>query len=406
MKHRCLACVLVALLLYSTSRTVHALGFASRSLPEVITKAGVICIGTVGAISSDSKASFDTGVFTGPKTAPYSLKAMLDVADVAVESTLKGGPLPAHIRVAFAQNVPGNVRILWAELTGGERAIFFLKRNAQNGLFGLLYPFGDRETTISLGPALLTLPFKQPTLLRTILLLLTQMVQSHTDPWTRMRSLDWICSVGGLLYPDNHPKYYFEALHPDPEQARQALHETPDLEAFVTQNLLPVVRHAAHDPDWRVRGAAVQAGAALQDVTLIPNTARDADADIRGSSSDHSLAGNAYWLTEYRVPTAVRPLVSLLNYDKQTVRTRAAEALRGIADPLAVPFLLDRLSREPNADILVTDLRALHDCASEKSFMPDYSTAGQTAKSVSYWRQWAIVHKAQVDALRAQYAGH
>ncbi len=396
----------MALLLCAAPRMACAFGFTSHSLPEVITKADVVCIGTVGAISSDSKASFDTGVFTGPKTAPYSIKAMLDIADVAVESTLKGGPLPAHIRVAFAQNAPGNVRILWAELTGGERAIFFLKRNAQDGLFRLLYPSGDRETTIGLGPALLTLPSKQPTLLRTILLLLVQIVQSHADIWARMDSLQWLGSVGVLLYPDNHPKYYFEDIHLSPEQARQALHETPDLEAFVTQNLLPVVRRAAHDPDWRVRGAAMQAGAALQDITLIPAIARNADADIRGSNTDHSLAGNAYWLTEYRVPTAVRPLISLLSYDKPAVRGEAAGALRGIADPLAIPFLLDRLSRETNTDVLVMDLRALHDCAGEKSFMPDYSIAGQTAKSVSYWRQWAIVHKAQVDALRAQYAGH
>ena len=96
-------------------------------VPVLVQKADVVCIAKVVSIKQVTATKFEAN-HGGPHGPPVLIDAQSAVAEVAVQSVLKGKISPRSIEVAFFKNVlSGFNPSPFTELAVGETDILFLK---------------------------------------------------------------------------------------------------------------------------------------------------------------------------------------------------------------------------------------------------------------------------------------
>ena len=377
-----------------------ALGHPNPGLPALVQEADAICIGRITHIQDLGPTQVDLG-YRNSYTNELSLTAATDaVAEVAVQSVLKGKVSQKSIKVTFYKNVhQGPNPTFFTELAAGETDVIFLTAEGDGVRFFLAQPNTDGKSKIVLGDAKIRpIPATTPPL-RAVLLTLVDALVSGSKP-VKMECLDRIGSVGYLLYA-KAGVYVDEAAVESRSSLREPLLADggpSSLEAFIQAKVLPVILKLTMDKDADLRDQAVIVAARLQDVGVIPALAKIADKQYRPGQ----IGIAASVLSEYRNQAATRALVGVLGDSNPNVRSQAAASLRISADPVAVPALLEHLE-DPSPDARYYIVAALFtatntaDCPGAELFRAkenDY---------VSSWKKWANDHQDKVAALREQF---
>jgi hypothetical protein len=400
-----------------------AYAIAAHDLPDLLLRADVVCVGTVGAVQVGPEARFGAGVYSTPagsKTQEVMLTARKATAEFTVERFLKGSAPSSDLRIAFPIQAKPAVGVnAWYPLTQfvqGERVIVFLTRppapttdgaRLDPTLFSLFAPFslaGDFADPSECGPKIVLGPAPLPDLsrdatpLRRTLRVLTAAL-ADGDRAVRLRCLGRIEGTVGLV-----------AVPADTSGMRVNFAETRSLltslgepqsstfDAFVANTVLPAVKSLLADPDPLVRERAVFTAAALQDTAMIPRVAVIARrVDPRtGIGASYEVGGAVAALGDFRTTASVRPLTLLLKDSSWKVRERAAYALRFIGDSRSVPALLGDLG-DTNHEALYMVVTALYEATGEDSGLPDMDEFHKDeARYVGHWRQWAADHQVEV----------
>ena len=363
---------------------------AAPELPVFVQQADAICVGTVKNVEFQGQTSVTIGRRDGQ---PVMAQTDNEVATVAVEDVLKGDLTQTVIKISFDKNAyTAFNRTRFAQLTTGERAVFFLTATPDKSVFSLTQPSTEGYSKILIGATPLTQHSTSP--LRSTLLTLTRALSQSTKT-VRINCLERLASTGFLLdvSPDKGTDRFGV-------KARQDIGESPvsdvasaaSLEQFVKTKILPSVLQLTKDTDMDVRDEALIAAGNLQDVSVIPQLATIADKNYAAPIT----------IGSYRTPDAARPLIRILSSKNADVRAKAAYSLRELADPLAVPFLLDHLD-DPSPDARYYITTALYTATDTPSYPGTVIFHAQEDKYVSFWKKWADEHQDKVALLREQF---
>ena len=376
--------------------------------PEVtvlVQNAAAICVGRVTHIEDLGPTQVDLGYTVGGTNLPAPAAARSMIAEVAVQSVLKGKISPKTITVAFYKNVhlasKPSSPAPFTELAVGETDILFLKTTDSAVSFTLSQPssYGKSKITIGdakIGPILVTAP---P--LRAVLLVLVDALGSGSKP-VKVECLDRIGSTGYLLYAKAGVWVDKGAVNRRTALGESLLADNPSssLEAFIRAKIFPAVLKLTTDKDADVRDQAVLAAGRLQDVDVIPALAKLANRQSQPGFVGVGMAADIF--SQYRNPDATRALVGVLGDTNPNVRSQAAESLRESADPVAVPFLLEHLD-DPDHDARYYIVTALYTATDTPEYPGTVLFHDDEDKYVTFWKKWAADHQDKVAALREQF---
>ena len=371
----------------------------SPEVPVLVQNADVVCVAKIVAVTQGMPVKFEAN-----QRGPVFIDAQSAVAVVAVQSVLKGKISPKSIEVAFFKNAPHNTSnpmnpSPFTELAAGETDILFLKTTDDGTRFTLSQPSSHGKSKITLGDAKIGPLPAGTSPLRAVLLTLTDALVNGSKP-VKLECLNRIGSAGVLLYAKAGVWVDKGAVEVRSDLGEPLMADNPasSLEAFIRARILPAVLKLTTDSDAAVRDEAVLAAGRLQDVDVIPALARIADKQFQ----PWALGETALVFRFYRNPTATRPLVGVLSDSNPTVRSEAAAALRELADPVAVPFLLEHLD-DPDPDARYYIVTALYTATNTPEYPGTVLFHDDEAKYVSLMRKWASEHQEKVDLLRAQF---
>ena len=379
---------------------VHAMGHPNPELPVLVQDADAICIGRITQIEDLGPTQVDLGHWNSVTNKPVPSNAMEAVAEVAVRTVLKGKITQKSITVSFYKNVhQGRDQTFFTELAAGETDIIFLKTAQDGAHFSLFEPNSAGKSKIALGDAKIGLiPAAAPPL-RAALLTLVDALGSGSKP-VKMECLDRIGSASYLLYVRAGVYVDKTAVADRSNLGEPLLADSPStsLEAFIQAKALPAVLKLTADSDADLRDQAILAAGNLQDVEVIPALAKLADKQYQPGA----LGMGAEIFSRYHNPNATRALVGVLSDSNPNVRSQAAAALRNLADPVAVPFLLEHMD-DPDPDAKYYIVTALYTATNTPSYPGDEHFHNQEDKYVSFWKKWAAEHQDKVAALREQF---
>lgn len=390
----CLLCLLIC------QTAAHALGHPNPELPALVQEADAICIGRITHIQDLGPTQVDLGYRNSYTNELSPTNATNAVAEVAVQSTLKGKISQKSIEVAFYKNVhQGENPTFFTELAAGEMDMIFLMATGDGARFSLAQPNTAGKSKIVLGDAKIgPIPATTPPL-RAVLLALTDALVSGSKP-VKMDCLDRLGTAGFLLYAKANV-YVDEAA----VARRSALGEpliadgvSSSLEEFTRIRVLPAVLRLVTDKDADLRDQAVLAAGSLQDVSVIPALAKLADKQYK--PGEQGMAASVF--DEYRNPAATRALVGVLGDTNPNVRSEAADALRNLADPVAMPSLLEHLD-DPDPGARYNIVAALFTATKTPSFPGPDHFHDEEDKYITFWKKWAADHQDKVAALREQF---
>ena len=371
-------------------------------VPVLVQKADVICIAKVVSIKQVTATKFEAN-HGGPYGPPVLIDAQSAVAEVTVQSVLKGNMSQKSIEVAFFKNAAVRSNPFapspFTELAVEETDILFLKTTDDETHFTLSQPSSYGKSKIAIGDAKISpIPATTPPL-RAVLLTLTDGLVSGSKP-VKMECLDRIGSAGFLLYAkagvyvDEGAVARRSALG-EPLMADGVLFS---LEDFILARVLPTVLKLTTDKDADLRNQAVLAAGRLQDVDVIPALAKIADKQYQPGML--GMAADVF--SNYRNPSATRALVGILSDSNPNVRSQAAYSLRESADPVAVPFLLDHLD-DPDANARYSIVAALF-MATDTPLCPGPAIFhAKEDEYISFCKKWAVDHQDKVATLREQF---
>ncbi len=378
----------------------HAIGYLSPELPNLVQEANTICTGRVTQIENLGSTQVYLGYRDSVTNAPVATAAEKAVAEVAVQSVIKGKIIRKSIKVAFFKNIrQGFNPAPFTELAAGETDILFLKATDDETDFDLSQPNSHGKSKITIGDAKIGPITADAPPLHTVLLALADALASGSKP-VRMECLDRIGSVGYLLYA-KAGVYVDEAAAARRSNLGEPLmadNASSSLEGFIRAKILPAILKLTTDKDDAVREQAFLAAGRLQDVDVIPALAQIADKQYK--PGEQGVAASIFG--QYRNPDATRPLVGVLSDSNPNVRAQAANALRNLADPLAVPFLLDHLD-DPSPDAKYFIVTALYTATNTPHYPGTVIFQGKEDEYVSFWKKWASEHQDKIKALRAQF---
>lgn len=390
----CLLCFLVC------QTGAQALGHPDPELPVLVQGADAVCIGRITQIKDLGPTQVDLGYRNSYTNELSPTAAMSAVAEVAVQSVLKGKIRQKSINVTFYKNVhQGENPTFFTELAAGETDVLFLEATGNGARFTLSQPNTDGKSKIVLGDAKIgPVPASAPPL-RAALLALTDALVSGSKS-VKMDCLDRIGSAGYLLYVKAGVWVDKGIVARRTALGEPLLADSPSssLEAFIRAKVLPAVLKLTKGSDADVRDQAVLAAGRLQDVGAIPALAKLADKQyqpgIVGEAADV--------LSEYHNSEATRALVGVLGNSNPNVRSQAAYSLRVSADPVAVPSLLEHLD-DPDPGARYSIVAALF-MATDTPLCPGpVLFHGDEDKYVTFWKKWAEDHQDKVALLREQF---
>ena len=377
-----------------------ALGHPNPELPVLIQESDAVCIGRITQIQDLGPAQVNLG-YRNSYTNELSPTAATDaVAEVAVQSVLKGKVSQKSIKVAFYKNVhQGENPAFFTELAVGETDVIFLKATDDGTRFSLLEPNSAGKSKIALGDAKIgPIPASAPPL-RAVLLALTDALAGGSKP-VKLECLDRIGSVGYLLYAKAGVWVDKTAVERRSNLGEPLLADNPSssLEAFIRAKVLPMILKLTTDKDTDLRDQAVIAAGNLQDVDIIPALAKIADKQYH--PGEQGIAASIFRF--YRNPDATRALAGALGDSNPNVRSQAAAALRESADPVAVPSLLEHLD-DSDTDARYYIVTALYTATNTPGYPGTVLFHGDEDKYVTFWKKWADDHQDKVAALREQF---
>ncbi len=370
-------------------------------VPVLVQNADAICVGRVTRIEDLGPAQVDLGGRDSMTNLPAPIDARNAVAEVAVQSVLKGKISPKPITVAFYKNVPKGLNPTpFTELAAGETDILFLKTTSDEASFTLSQPSSYGKSKITIGDAKIGLMPATTSPLRAVLLVLADALGSGSKP-VKLECLDRIGSTGVLLYAKAGVWVDKGAVARRTALGEPLMADSPSssLEAFIRAKILPAVLKLTTDSDADVRDQAVLAAGRLQDVDVIPALAKIADKQYKPGEPAGMVA---LILGEYRNPDATRALVGVLDDRNPNVREEAAYSLRESADPIAIPFLLEHLD-DPDPGARYSIVAALY-MATDTPLCPgSVIFHAKEDEYISFCKKWADEHQDKVALLRDQF---
>ena len=390
----CLLCFLVC------QTGAQAAGHPNPELPVLVQDADAICIGRITQVEESGPTQVYLGYRDNATNQPVPTITTGAVAEVAVQSVPKGKISQKSITVTFYRNVhKGFNPTFLTELAAGETDILFLKATEDGAHFSLSEPNSAGKCKIVLGDAKMAPVSATTPPLRTVLLVLVNALVGGSKP-VKMECLDRIGSVGYLLYAKAGIWVDKAAVADRTVLAEPLLGDNPSssLEAFIRAKVLPAVLKLTTDRDGDVHDQAVLAAARLQDVGVIPALAKIADKQYK--PGEQGIAASIF--SEYRNPAATRALARVLGDTNPNVRSQAAAALRELADPVTVPFLLDHLD-DPDSWAKYYIVTALYTATNTPSYPGTVLFHDDEDKYVSFWKKWADEHQDKVLLLREQF---
>ena len=368
-------------------------------VPVLVQNADAVCVAKVVAVTQVTPTKFEAR-HHGRGGLPVFIDAQSAVAEVAVQSVLKGKISPKSITVAFYKNVPEGLNPTpFTELAAGETDIIFLKATDNEANFTLSQPSSHGKSKITIGDAKIGPTPADISPLRAVLLVLADALTGGSKP-VKLECLDRIGSAGVLLYVKTDVWVDKGAVARRTALGEPLMADNPSssLEAFIRAKVLPTVLKLTTDSDADVRDQAVLAAGNLQDVGIIPALAKLADKQYK--PGEQGIAASIF--REYRNPDATRALVGVLGDSNPNVRSQAAAALRESADPVAVPALLEHLD-DPDPDARYYIVTALYTATDTPQYPGTVLFHADEDKYVSLMRKWADEHQDKVAALQEQF---
>ena len=400
MKHNfgLVICCLLCLLVCQTG--AQALGHPNPELPILVQEADAVCIGRITQILDLGPTQVDLGYRNSYTNKPSPTDARSAVAEVAVRTVLKGKITSKSITVSFYKNVhQGENPTFFTELAAGETDVIFLKAADDGTHFSLLEPNSAGKSKVTIGGTKISPTPAATKPLRAALLVLADALVSGSEP-VKLECLNRIGSASYLLYVKADVYVDKTAVVNRSTLGEPLLADSgpSSLENFIQASVLPAVLKLTTDSDAGLRDQAVLAAGNLQDISVIPALAKLADKQYQPGI----LGMAAEIFSRYRNPAATRPLVGVLGDSNPNVRSQAAAALRNLADPVAVPFLLEHLD-DPDPDAKYYIVTALYTATNTPSYPGDEHFHDQEDKYIAFWKKWALEHQEKVDLLRAQF---
>lgn len=374
---------------------------STPGLSPLIEESDVICIAKIIDVTALGRTNVDVG-YRGKDGEPFPIDTLNAVADVVVEAVLKGKPRQTSFRVTFFKNVysRGNA-IPFTELVKGEKGILFLASTDKKDVFTLTEPASHGRSKISLGSAKLTSMPLGLTPLRAVLWTVTDALPSNNKPIVldclqRLASVGYLLLVKPGIYSDEAGVTDRLTLG-EPVLTLQS--PLSSLEQFVKTHIAPAVLSLTKDADADTSEQAFITLGQIQDATAIPDLVRIADKNYQPDE----LGEAAFTIGGYRTPEAVRPLILTLDSKNNHVRHEAIDALRELNNPLALPFLIDRLD-DSDPDVRLIASQALFTITGEVgSHLPPGDDQSLPARELAFWKKWAAEHQDRIKALRAQF---
>lgn len=372
-------------------------------VPVLVQKADIVCIAKVVAVTQGTPMKFEA-VHGGPNSPSVFIDALSAVAEVAVQSVLKGKIGPKTLTVAFYKNAPHDASnpfnpSPFTELAVGETEMLFLRTTDDAAGFILSQPSSHGKSKITLGDAKIgPVPAAIPPL-RAVLLALTDALSSGSKP-VKLECLDRIGSAGYLLYAKAGVWVDTGAVIRRTALGEPLMADSPasSLEQFIKGKILPAVLKQRTDKDADVRDQAILTAGQLQDTSIIPALAKLADKQYK--SGEQGMAAGVFG--QYRNPNATRALVGVLGDKNPNVREQAAYSLRELADPIAIPFLLEHLDNsDPGARYSVVAALFM---ATDTPLCPGPSIFhAKEDEYLSFCKKWGDEHQDKVLLLREQF---
>ena len=371
-------------------------------IDSAISKSDVICVGTVKSVNELAQGLFDSG--TG-----YAAEAGVARADVSVETVLAGSLSGTRLHLLYPV-LPSPPQMSstyrhYPQVVAGERAIFFLsrlpsQRETDAESFEFYSPFALPEPLVPIGTASLKGVLAAATPLRRLILTLVRTLDVP-DKAIRSDCLQRLGGIGYLLYvkPGVYNDEYgvkSRSVFSEPVSTPQSA--GADLESFVKSRVLPPVLKLTMNSNAEVREQAALTLGRLQDVDMIPVLTKIADKQYKPGENGEA----ASILGFYRNPAATRPLVGVLDDSNPSVRERAAYSLRELADPVAVPSLLEHTD-DPDPDARYFIVTALYTATNTPEHPDMMLFRADEGKYVSFWKKWADEHQDKVTTLRDQF---
>jgi len=394
--------ILISLLfcLLSGAGAAYAQFDGNPEVPVLVQNADTICVVRVAAITNIVPTQFEA-VHHGRNGLPVFIDAQSAVAEAVVQNVLSGNISQKSIQIAFFKNVRhGFNPAPFTELAAGETDIVFLKATTDGTRFALSQPTSHGKSNITIGDTKIGPLPPNTSPLRAVLLALVDGVDSGSKA-VKLECLNRIGSVGYLLnvktgvYEDEGAV----AVRAKLGEPLIAVNASLSLEQFVNDQVLPSVLKLTTDKDNELREYAIFTAAHLQDVTIIPALVQIADAnDKLGEFGEAASA-----LGQYRTPEAARPLILIMNNSNAHVRYSAINALRELNDPLALPFLLEKLD-DKASEVKDIAIQALFTITGEVgSHLPPGDADSLQARELTFWKKWAAEHQDKIKALCAQF---
>ncbi len=362
----------------------------TTGLADAVLQADVVCVGKVSNVQSHGIVQVDTGFTTNGK--PVTVAAEKATADVSVQAVYKGDMSPGIISVTFFKNVrTGFNSVQFKEINPGSRNVLFLASTLEHHGWSLTDPALLGTSVIPIGNAPLPDGLTGLEPLRAVLLVLAHSLADQSTA-IQMDCLESIGGVGELL--NVRPNLYTDA---DAVKLRAALNEplTSGLEAFVDGQVLPSVLALTSSPISEVAEQAYLTAGELQDVTVIPKLAEIAEQHYKPGE----IGSAASTLSFFRTPAAVRPLTAALDSTDSYVREEAAYALRYLADPAAVPFLINHLS-DSDPDVRYYVVTALDVSTGNTHYPGTVLFHKNESEYIQPWQDYAANNRAQLQNAR------
>ena len=382
----CLFCFLIC------QTDAHAAWNSRPELPFLVQEANTVCIVRVTQVEDLGRTQVDSG-YKDSSGNPIKIVAEKAVADVIVDYTLKGEPAPTTLQVTFFKNVhEGSNPTPFTEVVPQEREILFLDSTNDKSVFSLSEPSSNGHSKINIGTVDLKTP-AEATPLQNILAVLTNALADKSKA-ARLDCLQQIGSIGFALNLKLGDPSYSVVIN-----LTKSLNEpgASGLKTFIDSRILPTIVKLIRDTDSEVHKAAVYAAGRLQDADVLPTL-----AEMANKEAETGMGNAAMIIGEYEDPEAVRPLTRLLESKNDDVRKGAAEALRSLGNPLAVPFLLEHLN-DPYPWAKYYIVTALYTAIDPSQCPGPLLFQAREDEYVSFWKKWANEHQDKVAALREQF---
>ena len=375
---------------------------STPDLPVLVNEADVICVAKIISIKSLNRVKIEV-VHKGVDGNPVTIDAQNAIADVVVENVLKGKVDQVSCQITFRQNVyvRGN-SLPFTELVSGENEMLFLIPTNNKGVFALIEPASHGRSKISFGAASVPSLPHGLTPLRAVLLTLTKVTSGigSSKPIT-VDCLQRLQTITYLLYVK--PGIYSDA---DGVKNRLALEEPiltdqptmSSLEQFVKAQLLSPIIKLTKSSDKDVSEQAFITAGHLQDAAVIPDLARIAVKNYVPGE----LGFAADTIGEYRNPDAVIPLIHILKSSSADVRQQASFSLGELHDPLALPFLIERLG-DSSPHVVSTASEALFEITGQfGNQLPPGDAQSLQSREITFWKKWAAANQDKLKNLRLQ----